>query len=66
LGDFDVIEDFLAGGAEDRMVFTGFGSARPTVSQVGANTLIAFATGEQITLLNVNSSQLAAQDWVFA
>ncbi|NEX94660.1 family 16 glycosylhydrolase [Caulobacter sp. 17J65-9] len=59
----DVIHDFVAGGTDDRMSFTGFGSARPTVTQVGADTVIAFGTGEKITLLNVNSADLTSQDW---
>lgn len=60
----DVIEDFAVSG--DRMSFSGFGSARPTLTQVGADTVVAFATGEQVTLLNVNSAALTSADWVWA
>lgn len=62
----DRILDFLAGGTEDRIVFYGFGSERPTVTQVGADTVITFAsTGETVTLVNVNKDALTAADWVF-
>ncbi|NEX94659.1 family 16 glycosylhydrolase [Caulobacter sp. 17J65-9] len=59
----DVIEDFLAGGTEDRMAFIGFGSTRPTVTQSGADTIVAFASGDRVTLTGVTSAQLTSADW---
>jgi hypothetical protein len=61
----DVITDFGNGG--DFLNLSSFYSAHlnPTVTAVGADTLIQFSTGESISLLGVQPSQLVSNSMGF-
>ncbi len=59
-GGSDVINDFEAGGAEDRLDFSALKSAGVTwkIAQVGDDTVISFSDGGKVTLLDVDRSDL--------
>lgn len=71
--DQDSIYDFVAGaGSEDVIFVGGFGAAFDSFAeviaaamQVGANTVINFGGGDQITLVNVQRTALHADDFTF-
>ena len=56
----DVINDFVAGGTEDRIDLSAYAGTGITyqVTQVGAETVFNFSNGDQIVLVNVNSATL--------
>jgi Ca2+-binding RTX toxin-like protein len=58
----DRITDWTDG--TDRLDFVGFGTARPTITQSGADTVISFATGETVTLVGVAASTVTAADMI--
>jgi Ca2+-binding RTX toxin-like protein len=59
----DRINDYVDG--TDHLDFYGFGSSRPTMTQVGADTVLTFSTGETITLVGVQMSTIGAGDLIF-
>jgi Ca2+-binding RTX toxin-like protein len=59
----DRITDWQDG--TDRLDFTGFGTARPTITQSGADTVVAFSTGETVTLAGVSASTVTTADMIF-
>ncbi len=66
----DTIYNFKDSGAHDVIDLTGYGVAsfaalQPFMSQVGADTLIAFDAQNHITLASVQLSSLTANDFVF-
>jgi glucose/arabinose dehydrogenase len=68
----DVIFGFSAGaGSEDRInltafaTVTSFASVLAVATQVGADTVINFGSGDTLTLRNVLRSNLSADDFVF-
>lgn len=64
-GDQDTIVDFKTGGIE-KVALVGFGAGFSftslTVTQVGADTLVAFGDGQSLTLKNFSASQFVAND----
>ena len=56
----DTINGFTAGGSEDRIEVSGYGSA--TLVQEGANLRIVFDAGNSILLTNVSASAFTAAD----
>jgi hypothetical protein len=60
----DVITDYS--GRDDTMQFAGFGSARPTVAQVGNDVSIHFAAGDDILLVGVRLSSLTSSDYLWS
>ncbi len=65
----DIIQDFQVG--VDKIDALGLGltggslsAAGITLSQSGSSTIVRFPNGEQITLLNVNVSQLTLNDFI--
>jgi Ca2+-binding RTX toxin-like protein len=61
----DVITGYNATGTADQMQFVGFGSARPTTTQVGSDVQIHFASGDDILLVGVKLSALTSQDFLY-
>jgi serralysin len=62
----DVIEDFTDGA--DRVVFSGAPGvtfASLTITQQGADTLIAWGGGQSITLININPTTITGDDFIF-
>ena len=60
----DVITDFVAGGADDRLQISGY-STYDSKSQVGSDTLLTFGN-DSILLKNVDAAALAGVDFLFA
>ena len=60
----DVITDFVAGGADDRLQISGY-STYDSKSQVGSDTLLTFGN-DSILLKNVDAAALAGADFLFA
>jgi hypothetical protein len=54
--------DFVSG--TDHVDFYDLGSS-PTITQVGADTVIAFTTGEKITLVGVTAGALGPNDLIY-
>lgn len=67
----DVVTDFVAGGAEDRLdlrALTGTldpAQALTAASQLGADVVIDLGSGNCITLLNVQIGDLRSTDFIF-
>jgi Ca2+-binding RTX toxin-like protein len=59
----DTVTDWQDG--IDHLDFFGFGGSTPTITQVGANTEIHFATGETVILAGVQASTIGASDLIF-
>lgn len=71
-GGADTITDFVAGAGSDDVInvhslagFTSFAQVQAVTSQVGADTVINFGGGNQITLLSVTASNLHQDDFTF-
>jgi len=60
----DTIQDFTAGGTEDRIRVTGYTTWQSMVQQ-GADVLITFAPGDTILLKNVSVGNLTSADFQF-
>ncbi|HXC55145.1 MAG TPA: hypothetical protein VNU97_07620 [Rhizomicrobium sp.] len=67
----DTVTDFVAGNAGGDVIdlhnygIASFAALQPFMSQVGADTLIAFDAQNHITLQNVQTAQLTAGDFLF-
>jgi Ca2+-binding RTX toxin-like protein len=67
----DTITDFVAGDGSGDVIdlhnygIANFAALQPFLSQVGADTLIAFDAQNHITLQNVQAAQLNAGDFLF-
>ena len=60
----DTVQDFVAGGTEDRIRVTGYTAYQSAVQQ-GADVLITFAPGDTILLKNVQLANLTSADFEF-
>jgi hypothetical protein len=68
----DVVTDFVAGGSSGDLIdlhgygLSTFAQLQAFLSQSGANVLINFDAGNQITLQNVQLSQLKQNDFLLS
>ncbi|ACL55526.1 glycerophosphodiester phosphodiesterase family protein [Methylobacterium nodulans] len=68
----DVIRDFVTGGAERDVIafnngaFGSFAAVQAALRQEGSDAVIAYGTGDTITLQNVQATSLTAQNFTFA
>jgi Ca2+-binding RTX toxin-like protein len=60
----DTLSDFTAGGVDDTLDLSAYngGGVTWTISEVGADAVIAFSNGDSITLTNVDMNNLVAID----
>ncbi|WP_407522889.1 5'/3'-nucleotidase SurE [Methylobacterium oryzisoli] len=68
----DLIRDFVTGGSERDViafnggVFASFAAVQAATRQVGTDAVIAYGSGDTLTLQNVQSTALSAQNFTFA
>ena len=69
--DLDIVSDFLAGSTTGEVIdlfgygVSSFGALQSHITQIGADTVIAFDANNRITLHNVQASQLNSANFLF-
>ena len=68
----DIVSDFLAGSTTGQVIdligygVASFGALQSQITQIGADTVIAFDANNRVTLHNVQASQLNSANFLFS